>query len=85
MEGYYNGEETIDLLVNIPQEFLTPGAYSWVMCINHPGVELYDLQEDILPFTILETGSDFFRYQGLDYGSVFVKYSINKLLNEKAN
>jgi len=85
LDGYYNGEETIDLLVNIPQEFLTPGIYSWVMCINHPGVELYDLLEDILPFTILETGSDFFRYQGLDYGSVFVKYSINKLLNEKAN
>jgi lipopolysaccharide transport system ATP-binding protein len=85
LEGYYDGQESVELLVNIPEEFLTPGSYSWVMCINHPGVELFDLQEDILPFTILETGSDFFRYQGVDYGSVFVKYSINKLLHEKAH
>jgi lipopolysaccharide transport system ATP-binding protein len=85
LEKYHTGEESLGLLVTIPKEFLTPGTYSWVMCINHPGVELFDLQEDILPFTIVETGSDFSRYQGVDYGSVFIKYTINKLSFEKAN
>jgi lipopolysaccharide transport system ATP-binding protein len=85
LDRYYNGKESISLLVTIPKEFLTPGSYSWVMCINHPGVEMFDLQEDILPFTIVETGSDFSRYQGIDYGSVFVKYSINKLSHEEVD
>jgi lipopolysaccharide transport system ATP-binding protein len=85
LDQYYNGEKFIELLVTIPQQFLAPGHYSWVMCINHPGVELIDLQEDILPFTVEETGSEFSRYQSADYGSVFVKYSVNKLLHEKAN
>ena len=83
LNKYYTRGEIIDLLITIPKEFLTPGTYSWVMCINHPGIELIDLQEDILPFTVIETGSDFFRYQGADYGSVFVKYSINKIIHEK--
>jgi lipopolysaccharide transport system ATP-binding protein len=85
LEEYYNGEDSVELLISIPKEFLTPGNYSWVICINHPGVDLFDLQEDILPFTIIETGSEFSRYQGIDYGSVFIKYSVNKLLHEKVN
>jgi lipopolysaccharide transport system ATP-binding protein len=69
----------IDFAISIPEKFLTPGNYSWVMCINHPGSRLYDLQDDILPFNIIETGSSFARYEGADYGSVFANYSIKKL------
>lgn len=76
---YFDDSGHINLMVIIPKQFLTPGRYSWVMCINHPGVRLYDLQDDILPFTITETGSDFARYEGLDYGSVFANYSIRNL------
>jgi lipopolysaccharide transport system ATP-binding protein len=81
LNKYCTINEKIDLLITIPKQFLTPGNYSWVMCINHPGVKLYDLQDDILPFTIVETGSEFSRYEGADYGSVFAQYSIKKLLN----
>lgn len=79
LRNYINDDRNIDLVVKIPERFLTPGRYSWIMCINHPNVVSYDLQDDILPFTITETGSDFSRYEGADYGCVFASYSIRKI------
>ena len=79
IENFVSGSNSADLLISIPSNFLTPGRYSWVMCINHPGSKLFDLQDDILPFNIIDTGSDFARYEGADYGSVFANYSINKI------
>jgi len=60
----------------LPAVFLTPGRYSWVMCINKPGVRNSDLQDDVLPFNVIDTGSEFSRYQGADYGCVFARYSV---------
>jgi len=65
--------------ITVPGKFITPGNYSWVMCINHPGVRNYDLRENILHFNVEETGSDFFRYKGLNYGVVFPQYKMEKL------
>lgn len=80
LDKHYKGGETIKLNIIIPAKFITPGKYSWVMCINHVGVKLYDLQTDILPFLILDTGSEFLKYDGSDYGSVFANYSVQNLL-----
>ena len=79
IDSYISSTKIVDLLISIPPKFLTPGRYSWVMCINHPGLKLYDLHNDILPFNIIDTGSDFSRYEGYDYGSVFANYKINKI------
>ena len=79
IDKHISDNKSVDLLVTIPSDFLTPGRYSWVMCINHPGVKLFDLQDDILPFNIVDTGSEFARYEGANYGSVFANYSINKI------
>lgn len=79
IERFLSDDQYADILITIPAGFLTPGRYSWVMCINYPGSRLYDLQDDILPFNIIDTGSDFARYEGADYGSVFANYSINRL------
>jgi lipopolysaccharide transport system ATP-binding protein len=76
------GKKAIDniynLKITIPGKFLTPGNYSWVICINHPGIKLYDLHENVLAFTIEETGSDFSRYKNLNYGVVFPLYEIER-------
>jgi len=64
--------------VVISSVFITPGKYSWVMCINKPGTTNYDLQNDVLPFRVLETGSSFARYDGVNYGSVFARYTVQK-------
>ncbi|HKY37062.1 MAG TPA: polysaccharide ABC transporter ATP-binding protein [Polyangiaceae bacterium] len=62
--------------VVVPGEFLTPGRYSWVMCINQPGIKNSDLRDDVLPFNVVDTGSEFSRYAGADYGCVFARYAI---------
>lgn len=77
--NYVKGHKAANLLLQIPRHFLTPGRYSWVMCINHPHVVAHDLQDDVLPFTIIETGSEFARYEGADYGCVFANYSIRQI------
>ncbi len=43
-----------ELKIKIPGRFLTPGSYSWDICINHPNVQIFDLHENALPFTIIE-------------------------------
>jgi lipopolysaccharide transport system ATP-binding protein len=72
----YKNTQIVSFKVKLPGCFLTPNSFSWVMCINHPGVEIYDLQDDVLNFSIIETGSDFARYNGANYGNVFAKYEI---------
>jgi lipopolysaccharide transport system ATP-binding protein len=77
LKPYYRGPgNSIRLRVVLPAEFITPGRYSWVMCINKPGVKNSDLRDDVLPFNVVDTGSEFSRYVGGDYGSVFARYSI---------
>jgi len=79
LETFKDENSSINILVTIPKKYLTSGLYSWVMCINHPGLRLFDLQDDILPFNVIDTGSDFARYEGADYGSVFANYKIDKI------
>jgi lipopolysaccharide transport system ATP-binding protein len=78
---HYSGNPQLNLLIKIPERFLAPGSYSWVICINHPGSTLYDLQDDVVNFSVLETGSDFARYNGIDFGRVFVTFEA-KLIQE---
>lgn len=77
---YYSGKQKMKFEIHIPANFLTPGHYSWILCINHPGHEFYDLLDDVCSFSILETGSEFSKYE--DYGCVFVNYKI-KYIDEK--
>ncbi len=64
------------LKITLPKAFITPGNYSWLMCINHSGIEVQDLHEDFYPFTIIDNGSSFYGYQPGSYGSVFVNYTV---------
>ena len=77
-EHYDRDTKSVKLKVVIPSVFIAPGKYSWVMCINKPGVTAYDLRDDVLPFRVLESGSIFARYEGGNYGSIFARYSIQK-------
>lgn len=79
LSKYYSNSDILKLKVTLPQKFLTPGKYSWTVCINHPGVEMFDVNEDICPFELLESGSEFARYSGADYGVVFSSYKIEIL------
>ena len=74
LSKYYNNNNRLELLTTIPSHFLTPGHYSWLMCFNSPGIDIYDVQDDICPFSIIDTGSGFAAYENADYGCVFPVY-----------
>lgn len=76
LNKHYKNSNKYSLKVKLPGNFLTPNSFSWVLCINNPGVYLYDIQDDVLGFTILETGSEFARHHGANYGCVHVNYEI---------
>jgi len=78
LNKYHIGHSIMEFQITIPAKFIVPGMYSWLMCINHPGVELFDLLDGVCEFSVAETGSDFARYVGSDYGVVFAKYKIKK-------
>jgi lipopolysaccharide transport system ATP-binding protein len=71
LKDYYSSNGIINLKIKIPGEYLVPGIYSWLICINHNFVTNYDVHNDVCSFVILETGSIFSKYAGLDYGSVY--------------
>ncbi|MEJ7829571.1 MAG: polysaccharide ABC transporter ATP-binding protein, partial [Segetibacter sp.] len=75
LKKYYLGKPKMSFSITIPSNFITPGIYSWILCINQPGIAFYDLLDDVCSFSILDTGSDFSQYE--NYGCVFVNYKIN--------
>ena len=71
LNKYYKADGIINLKITIPKNFLVPGSYSWLICINHSNIRGYDVRDDVCQFNILETGSMFTKYAGADYGSVY--------------
>lgn len=73
----FKKEENIySIIISLQSGFLTSGTYSWLMCLNHRGVETQDLQDDFYSFTIIDNGSLFNAYPIGSYGSVFANYKI---------
>ena len=77
LENLKEDRDFVKIIITIPPNFITPGRYSWIMCINHHSVNLYDLQDDILPFDIIDTGTKFSNH--INYGNVFANYKIETL------
>ena len=76
---YYDSNSQMSKFkIIIPNGFITPGNYSWLMCILHQGVEIYDIHDDICNFEIIDNGSVFLNYSGGSYGSIFANYKIEK-------
>jgi lipopolysaccharide transport system ATP-binding protein len=61
-----------ELEVKLPVKFLVPSKFNLTFALHNPNVALIDYLVDCLSFEIVETGSDFHIYQGVDYGCVFV-------------
>lgn len=59
--------------LRIPGRFLAPGTYFGTVGIHRPNVEMLALYEQALSFTIVETGSDLWKYRATDYGVVLLR------------
>lgn len=81
LTNYYDTpDNVISLVVSLPANFLTPGSYSWLICLYHHGVGTFDIQDGICPFTIIDSGTDISRFPEGACGSVFVQYDVRKII-----
>lgn len=78
LKRYNLKDGMLTLQVVFSKGFIVPGAYSWVMCLVIPGVDLYDLQDDVCRFTVEDAGSEFAMYAAGTYGSVKPDYIIQQ-------
>lgn len=58
--------------VKLPVKFLVPNKYNLTFALHIPNIILIDCLDDCLSFEIIETGSEFYPYQGKDFGCVFI-------------
>ena len=67
-----NGESEKTIRLEIPANFIAPNHYSWISSIHVPGKNLDDVLWDECRFSIKDTGTEFARYEGTDYGCVLI-------------
>jgi lipopolysaccharide transport system ATP-binding protein len=65
---------TYRVKVALPAHFLAPGSYSCTVAVHRPSMEMLDLWSDAMTFSIEEEGSDLWRYKGLPYGDILVRF-----------
>jgi lipopolysaccharide transport system ATP-binding protein len=74
------GEREKTLRLKIPPNIITPNYYSWISALHLPGSHMDDVLWDECSFSIVDAGSDFARYEGMDYGVFKLKdYDIEVL------
>jgi lipopolysaccharide transport system ATP-binding protein len=61
----------IDFEVTVPKEFLVPGQYNISLAISVPHIRTIDFAQDALMINVMDAGSIFASFDGLDYGCVF--------------
>lgn len=71
----------------IPANFLVPGQYLFTLAITIPHVSTIDWLEDVLTISIVDGGSKFSSYEGLDYGCVFAncQWDVNVVNKEEVS
>jgi len=73
---FYTGKPDAKVLIKLPSNLIAPNTYALRLAIFCPNGIVYDLQEMICPFKIIETGSSMALYEGFNYGSFFMNYEI---------
>jgi lipopolysaccharide transport system ATP-binding protein len=65
-----NNEREKIIRLEIPSGIIVPNLYSWISAIHIPGSQSIDVLADECDFFIRDVGSEFARYEGVDYGCV---------------
>ena len=61
-----------EIEVKLPVKFLAPNTFNITFGLHVPNIKHIDYIENCLSFEIIETGSEFHIYQGVDYGCVII-------------
>ena len=77
----FNGDAENVFLVDcvIPKNILVPNTYKLVVAMHIPNKQVLSYKEEVVSFTIEETGTDFHVYNGNDYGCVFINCDWEKV------
>jgi lipopolysaccharide transport system ATP-binding protein len=64
-------EENREFKLKISSHFLTRGKYSILTHIYQPGLDAYDVVDQLCPFSIIDAGTNLAHLETFDYGVVF--------------
>ena len=79
IRDYIKSEGKLNFIIKIPGNILVPNSYRVQFAIHIPNVEFIELLQEVLQFTIIDTGTEFYMYGGADYGCVFVNCEWEKI------
>ncbi len=60
--------------VHIPKNFLAPGIYSIAIALHQPNIRFFDQRDHVIGFSVVETGSEDYKYAGQGLGSILVQF-----------
>jgi lipopolysaccharide transport system ATP-binding protein len=63
----------VTLMAEIPRNIIAPGTYSFLIAIHNPNVTLYDEVYDCCRFRILDTGTDYLKYNTGNEGCIYIE------------
>lgn len=66
--GHYVAE------VNVPKNFIAPGLYTITISLEQPNIYLFDIRENVIGFSVIDSGSKEYLYSGQDIGAVLVDF-----------
>lgn len=69
----FDGEKEKIFRMIIPPVTLTPNIYKFSIGLHIPNIQILDEHKLICPVSVYDNGSEFSRYQDVNYGCVFVK------------
>ncbi len=72
INNFIKQNQEIKLKIKIPKNTLTPNKYKLSLGIHIPNIQIINEKKNFATVTIFDNGSEFYMYQGNDYGNVFV-------------
>jgi lipopolysaccharide transport system ATP-binding protein len=64
--------ENYQVTIKIPSNIIAPNLYSFHFALYYPKGEVYDQINYECPIKVIDAGTNFILYEGLDYGSVII-------------
>jgi lipopolysaccharide transport system ATP-binding protein len=78
LSDVYNKNGTTGFVIKFPSKVIAPNTYAFRLAVFSPNAVVYDLVEMICPVRIVDTGSRMALFEGINYGSFFLDYTIEK-------
>ena len=72
-EIYEKGEKSFNIEVSLPHSLIAPNFYTFVFALFDPTKKQFDIVENVCPIKIVDSGTQFSYFEGVDYGHIIAK------------